>query len=216
MKKLKEVNIGDKFGSWTVISESDKTDSSHNKYYTCKCECGTIREIVRNKLTSGHTKSCGCKRKKDMTGKVVKDLLFIEPVRAETSGRMVWKRKCLKCGRYCERLISRARDVGTCGHHNQENGRTLKENTKKLIRVENTCVQSLAQRMSKNNTSGIKGVSWDKQRGMWKAQITFKGKNYYLGRYDKKEEAAAARKEAEKEVFWPIIKKYGKKQEEAR
>ena len=82
--------------------------------------------------------------------------------------------------------------------------------------VENTCVQSLAQRMSKNNTSGIKGVSWDKQRGMWKAQITFKGKNYYLGRYDKKEEAAAARKEAEKEVFWPIIKKYGKKQEEAR
>ena len=54
MKKLKEVNIGDKFGSWTVISESDKTDSSHNKYYTCKCECGTIREIVRNKLTSGH------------------------------------------------------------------------------------------------------------------------------------------------------------------
>lgn len=50
MKKLKEVNIGDKFGSWTVISESDKTDSSHNKYYTCKCECGTIREIVRNKI----------------------------------------------------------------------------------------------------------------------------------------------------------------------
>lgn len=99
MKKLKEVNIGDKFGSWTVISKSDKTDSSHNKYYTCKCECGTIREIVRNKLTSGHTKSCGCKRKKDMTGKVVKDLLFIEPVRAETSGRMVWKCKCLKCGR---------------------------------------------------------------------------------------------------------------------
>lgn len=44
--------------------------------------------------------------------------------------------------------------------------------------------------------------------GKWTEQIMFKKKNFFLGRYDKKEDAIEARKEAEKELFEPIIKKY--------
>jgi hypothetical protein len=35
-----------------------------------------------------------------------------------------------------------------------------------------------------NNTSGVKGVSWDKRNKKWKAQIAVNKKNYQLGRFD--------------------------------
>lgn len=201
-----DIKIGDKFGLWTVIGESKKTDSSYNKYYVCQCICGTLRNIQRSKLISGHTKSCGCRRKLDMTGKIAKDLLFLEPVGLDGT-RVVWKCQCLKCGRICERTVSDAKRIGTCGHHSWT---TLKENGKRLIKIDGTVVQTLNQKKSKNNKSGVKGVHWDKTKGKWTAQITFKGKNYYLGRYDDIEDAARARKAAEAELFEPILKKYEK------
>lgn len=43
-----EINIGDKFGNWTVLALSDKTDSSHNKYYTCQCVCvGQLEQLTK-------------------------------------------------------------------------------------------------------------------------------------------------------------------------
>jgi hypothetical protein len=50
----------------------------------------------------------------------------------------------------------------------------------------------------KDNTSGFKGVSWDKHKQKWKAQIQIFNKNKNLGRFSTKEEAYAARLEAEK------------------
>lgn len=44
----------------------------------------------------------------------------------------------------------------------------------------------------KNNTSGLKGVSWVAPRGKWLAQICFRGVHKNLGRYPTKELAAAA------------------------
>ena len=60
----------------------------------------------------------------------------------------------------------------------------------------------------KTNTSGIKGVSWDKSRNKWVAQIQFKGKNYYLGRYANKEDAREAREKAEKEMFGKFLEEH--------
>lgn len=48
------------------------------------------------------------------------------------------------------------------------------------------------QRTSTRNTSGIKGVIWDKQRGKWKAQITLSGKKHYLGLFENMDDAAQA------------------------
>ena len=47
------------------------------------------------------------------------------------------------------------------------------------------------------NTSGYIGVYQNKQNGKWVAQITFKGKTYSLGAYDKIEDAAKARQRGE-------------------
>lgn len=35
--------------------------------------------------------------------------------------------------------------------------------------------------VNKNNTSGVKGVSWDERRGKWRAQLSFEGSRKFLG-----------------------------------
>jgi hypothetical protein len=73
--------------------------------------------------------------------------------------------------------------------------------------VENCCwlekkKQSANRRSSKgwrfksegiaNNTSGVRGVSWDKSRGKWIATICVSGKQRNLGRFDNKDRARQA------------------------
>lgn len=46
--------------------------------------------------------------------------------------------------------------------------------------------------INRNNTSGFKGVSWDKQHGRWQAGISVNGRRKRLGLFDTAEEAHAA------------------------
>lgn len=48
-----------------------------------------------------------------------------------------------------------------------------------------------------NNTSGATGVSRDKSRDGWRAYVGFNGKQIFLGRFDKFEDAVAARAAAD-------------------
>lgn len=66
------------------------------------------------------------------------------------------------------------------------------------------------RRLNKNNSSGVRGVTFDKKRNKWVAQITFQRKNYYLGRYDTKEEAIAARKAGEEKYYGKYRKELSK------
>lgn len=44
----------------------------------------------------------------------------------------------------------------------------------------------------RNNTSGMKGVHWNRQCGKWQARITYGGKKIYIGLFDCVEEAGRA------------------------
>lgn len=55
--------------------------------------------------------------------------------------------------------------------------------------------------LKRHNTSGIKGVSWDKSRLRWKAQISINSKHLCLGRFETKEAAAAAYQTAAQQHF---------------
>ena len=62
MRKVKDLT-GQKFGRWTVIKRGeDKIDKNgrHRTSWICKCECGNIKNVVSQALTSGDSKSCGC------------------------------------------------------------------------------------------------------------------------------------------------------------
>lgn len=87
--------------------------------------------------------------------------------------------------------------------------KTIAENSRKQIErnmVYNTNFQVITQdKPPVNNTSGVKGVSWDKGREAWDTYINIHGKRIHLGRYAKFEDAVKARKRAEEEYFEPLI-----------
>jgi hypothetical protein len=51
------------------------------------------------------------------------------------------------------------------------------------------------------NTSGVTGVWYNKRRQRWTAELMFRGKKYYLGRYVDISDAIAARKAGEESIF---------------
>ena len=76
--------------------------------------------------------------------------------------------------------------------HDRLNNRI--ENLREATRPENGRNKSTY----KNNSSGVVGISWHKPSKKWQAQIRVNGKQIHLGNFKSKEEAARARKEAER------------------
>lgn len=64
------------------------------------------------------------------------------------------------------------------------------------MRLANNAQNNSNRGLQSNNTSGYKGVSWDKSKGKWAAQIKVGAKNHHIGRFDSIEEAASARRKA--------------------
>lgn len=117
--------------------------------------------------------------------------------------------KC-SCGKEFVVLAKNFPKVKSCGCAQEEARKTnMKKASKVYLNgcVENTSVYSIKlKKMLKNNTSGVRGVTFDKASQKWKAQIVFKGRNYYLGRYINKEDSIKARKMAEEAMFGSFLK----------
>ena len=69
-----------------------------------------------------------------------------------------------------------------------------------MERIEST------KKLRADNTSGYTGVQSD--HGRWRAVITFKKKVYYLGTYDKLEQAVQVRQQAENRLFGEFLDWY--------
>lgn len=55
--------------------------------------------------------------------------------------------------------------------------------------------------LNKNNTSGYRGVTWCKRAKKWKAQVYYRGKNYFAGEFHDKEHAAQAAVNKRNQLF---------------
>lgn len=71
-------------------------------------------------------------------------------------------------------------------------------NRRSNLRLATKSQNMMNQGARKDNTSGYKGVRWDKERKKWLAQIRINGVNKHLGRFSSKEEAYHAYCEAAK------------------
>lgn len=62
---------GQRFNRLTVLQLDTEKTNKQRSYWICKCDCGKIKSIRSDQLTSGKTKSCGClnteKRKERMS-----------------------------------------------------------------------------------------------------------------------------------------------------
>ena len=85
---------GMKFGMLTPISYYRKDNRT---FWHCKCDCGNEIDVWASHLVDGHTSSCGCIRKKDLTGKEYGKLTVIKYVGKNKANRNIWHCKC-ECG----------------------------------------------------------------------------------------------------------------------
>lgn len=97
---------GQRFSHLSVIEVAEKTP--RGTFWRCVCDCGAETIVITNDLTSGHTKSCGClKRKphaKDLTGQRFGRLTVWK--RAGTVGsRALWRCKC-DCGKLTKPILN--------------------------------------------------------------------------------------------------------------
>jgi hypothetical protein len=71
-------------------------------------------------------------------------------------------------------------------HADGNNVNNCISNLREASQTENLCNRATGT----NNTSGIKGVWWDKARSKWSAEIMMYGKKKHLGRFANKSEAS--------------------------
>lgn len=192
--------IGKKYGRLTVIEKLNRKEFT-TSVYLCRCDCGNMKEVNINKLHTGHTKSCGCLNHKirDLTGKRF-GRLVVDSFKERKDNKTLWNCTC-DCGNKCV-IPSRDLLLGStvsCGCKNKENQSNFMITD--LVDGTRLCQIKADRKVNKNNASGITGVHFDKERGMWVAQITFQRQCHNLGRFKTIEEAIDARKKAEVEYF---------------
>jgi len=70
------------------------------------------------------------------------------------------------------------------------------------LRLGGNVLQIQNQKIRSNNTSGVKGVSWNKQKSKWETRIKIGNKYKNLGYYATLKEAAESRNAGVRE-YWP-------------
>ena len=197
--------IGQTYNNLKVCRLTDEYNSYSDRLYECICLlCGRKRLATKFNLLRGEIKDCGNhKPYKDITGRQFDRLtaLYVTDIKTASTCR-IWHCKC-ECGNECDvaynDLIRGSTKSCGCLH---------KDKIKDLY-IDGTAPCKLdGSKIRSTNISGVTGVWFDQSRGKWCAEIMFKRKKYYLGRYEKKADAIAARKEAEKIVFGEFLEWY--------
>lgn len=199
------------FGEWEVLGRAP--NRKERVMWDCRCSCGTLRTISAHDLKAGKTQSCRNKihanlyNRKDLTNKVFGRLKALYPTEArDQKGSIYWHCICR-----CKKELDVTEDELVHGHYRSCG--CLKDEIQKnvnntLHRIDGTCVELLEKRKSrKDNTSGFRGVHKDKY-GKYRAGIGFKGRQYYLGKYEKFQDAVEVRLKMERLIHDGFVKAY--------
>lgn len=137
------------------------------------------------------------------------DRLTVVGVYDKKNNMKRWACKCLNCGNFFN-ITQHNLTSGSCISCGCVNRESSKKNINKYLgQVEQTNLSAIASdKLGKANTSGVKGVSYNRKMQKYVAYIGFQGKNKILGYFKTLEEAATARKQAEEELYKPILEKY--------
>ena len=195
---------GKRYGRWLVLSFGEARISPiGNKrfYWLCRCDCGNERLVEGATLQNGLSQSCGCRRRKphetrlELSGKVFGRLTEIGYDRT-SQGASYWKCVC-ECG---NEVVVRGKhlkkgSIKSCGCLLQD---SAFYNPYYFEGTNIAIIKSKA--LSSANTSGIKGVFFDKAKGKWVGNICCQGKSFRKN-FASKEAAAAWRAKKEDELF---------------
>jgi len=198
--------VGRRFGKLVVQKYAGKWGGLHR--WLCVCDCGNETVVGQTALSSGKTQSCGCLSNppaKDILGQRFGSLTVMA-YDGNREGAYFWRCKC-DCGK--ETVVQQNNLL--LGHTKSCGCLQRTQITSNLRLVDGTSVTLLEAgrgRVIASNTSGHRGVYRNKRSQKWAAQITFKGKTYYLGSFVSIEDAVKTRAEAEKQIFGGFLDWY--------
>lgn len=81
------VSPGARFTRWVVLRLDRST--ADDRYWLCRCDCGTERVVRQHQLTSGHSHSCGC-RKRENVGRAARARLTTHGM-SESPEYNIWR-----------------------------------------------------------------------------------------------------------------------------
>lgn len=188
---------GRRFGKLLVLEPTERRGSNGAAVWKCRCDCGNECLAVSTQLTKGYKKSCGCMSHppiRDYTGKRFGNLTVLR-YHGKDAGMHRWECRC-DCGNMviAGQTLLQSGKTKSCGCLQAA---SITRNLKLCDGTSVTMLESMKKRRIASNTSGYTGVYQNKKTGKWIAQITFKRKTYYLGCYEKIEDAVKARRRGE-------------------
>jgi hypothetical protein len=88
-----------KFGEWTVLARDNSNNyKTRDKRWICECSCGTIKSVLGKYLKNEHSLSCGCLKKKDLTGQRFERLTVVETIYGYNGNKRATYRCICDCG----------------------------------------------------------------------------------------------------------------------
>ena len=147
-------------------------------------------------------------REKGIIGKKYGRLTVLQRSDNQSSNKAyLYKCQC-ECGKIIYTRLSHLKDgdIKSCGCLFEENSKKL--NTRPVFYDGTNISHIKSKKIPKNNTSGFKGVSFNKKRKKWEAALMLRGKTIHLGSFDRIEDAIRARRNGEKKYYNPVIKQY--------
>ena len=222
-----------KFGHLEVIGQAEDYITPKGIHMAmwwviCDCENSTKFKTQGIALTSGRTISCGCHLKNKLKKYNTYDLSGDYGIGYTSSGEEFWfdledydkikdycwhyvdgyvaahdldnSKKCVRL--HCLVMNSNPNEKVDHINHPKTNENKY-DNRKQNLRIVTQSQNCMNQHIRSNNTSGIKGVSWCKEKNKWQVKITVNYKQIHLGFFDedKLQDAINARKNAEKKYF---------------
>lgn len=218
---------GKKFGRLTVLQRADDLITKNgNRFarWNCKCDCGNCTTVLASALTRSDkpSRSCGYLQK-DKVSEIKdnaydfsnddyvigyidngNDKFLFDKEDYDKVKQYHWYKEATGYIRasnkeriFLHRLIMGSPDNMFIDHKNHN----LLDNRKSNLRIVTNSQNQMNKAIVPNNTSGVTGVVWLKDTQQWRAEIRINMKTIYLGFFNNKDDAIAARKLAEEKYF---------------
>lgn len=203
--------LGKVYGRLTVVCR-EPNDKYRRAMWRCVCECGKETVVAGDSLRRGLTRSCGC---------LLSDTHKIHGLSGHKAYR-TWKsitqrvlnancpsykdyggRGITVCDEWLESFNNFWEDMGSTWEEGLSidridvNGNYCKEN----CRWATDSVQVHGRRKFKGKSSRYIGVSYNTNRNVFIATITFNGKNKYLGQHNDELSAATVYDDYSEELY---------------
>lgn len=234
MVKTQKNLIGQRFGRLLVIKQSEdhiQPSGRRRAMWECLCDCGNVKDVRGDSLTSGAVVSCGCFQRENAKLTTYKsqkeyntynllgeygigytfkgeefyfDLEDYDKIKdfcwyIDSNAKYVKSNKPGGGVVYLHRIIMNAPENKDVDHIRGRN--TRNDNRKNNLRICDHFRNCENRDKQSNNTSGVKGVTWNSHLCKWETRITINNQTIKLGYYKDLNIAKRIREQAEEEYF---------------